>query len=204
MRRPGNGRTVLHAAQPPDGGKKTVARRTTWRNRQLAPTPDRYREIQQAMVAKAEAATGVAHRWFLTTLEIAATLVLTGVGFALVLAHRIVRPLSILRATATRIAWGDLDATAEITAHDEVGQLAADFNRMAERIREVRRSDLGKLLIAQQTTEAAINSLYDPVIVTDAQGAVTRLNPAAEEIFGPATAHAGLRGGGPMTGSAGR
>jgi len=133
----------------------------------------------------------VAHRWFLTTLEIAAALVLTGVGFALVLAHRIVRPLSILRATATRIAGGDLGATAEITAHDEVGQLAADFNRMAERIREVRRSDLGKLLIAQQTTEAAIDSLYDPVIVTDAHGAVTRLNPAAEEIFGPATAHAG-------------
>jgi hypothetical protein len=34
------------------GGKKTVARSTTWRNRQLAPTADRYREIQQAMVAK--------------------------------------------------------------------------------------------------------------------------------------------------------
>lgn len=146
---------------------------------------------QQAMVAKAEAATGVAHRWFLTTVEIAAALVLTGAGFALFLAHRIVRPLSILRATATRIAGGDLDATAEIAAHDEVGQLAEDFNRMAERIREVRRSDLGKLLIAQQTTEAAIDSLYDPVIVTDAHGAVTRLNPAAEEIFGPATAHAG-------------
>ena len=25
---------------------------TTWRNRQLSPTPDRYREIQQALVAK--------------------------------------------------------------------------------------------------------------------------------------------------------
>ncbi|HYL81818.1 MAG TPA: histidine kinase dimerization/phospho-acceptor domain-containing protein, partial [Candidatus Acidoferrum sp.] len=146
---------------------------------------------QQAMVAKAEAATGVAYRWFRTTLGIAATLVLAGFLFALFLAHRIVRPISILRATATRIAGGDLDATAEIAAQDEVGQLAGDFNRMAERIREVRRSDLGRLLIAQQTTEAAIDSLYDPVIVTDAQGAVTRLNPAAEEIFGPAATHAG-------------
>ena len=55
---------------------------------------------------------------------------------------------------------------------------------MAERIRELRRSDLGKLLIAQQTTEAAIDSLYDPVIVTDSEGLVTRINPAAERLFG--------------------
>jgi PAS domain S-box-containing protein len=38
--------------------------------------------------------------------------------------------------------------------------------------------------VAQQTTEAAIDSLYDPVIVTDGEGCVTKLNPAAEEIFG--------------------
>jgi PAS domain S-box-containing protein len=62
---------------------------------------------------------------------------------------------------------------------------------MAERIRQLRRSDLGKLVIAQQTTEAAIDSLYDPVIVTDDQGGVTKLNPAAEEIFGSETENAG-------------
>ena len=33
-------------------GKKAPVTRTTWRNRQLAPTADRYREIQQALVAK--------------------------------------------------------------------------------------------------------------------------------------------------------
>ena len=45
---------------------------------------------------------------------------------------------------------------------DEIGTLAAGFNRMAERIRELRRSDMGKLLVAQQTTEAAIDSLVRP------------------------------------------
>src|SRR5678809_1222507 len=55
---------------------------------------------------------------------------------------------------------------------------------MAERIRQLRNSDMGKLMVAQQTTEAAIDSLYDPVIVTDDAGCVTRLNLAAEEIFG--------------------
>jgi hypothetical protein len=34
------------------GGKKAPVKRTTWRNRQLAPTPERYREIQGALAAK--------------------------------------------------------------------------------------------------------------------------------------------------------
>src|SRR5579872_3610765 len=32
--------------------KKAPAKKTTWRNRQLTPTPERYKEIQQALVAK--------------------------------------------------------------------------------------------------------------------------------------------------------
>ncbi len=139
---------------------------------------------QRAMLAKSEAAAGVAQRWFLTTLAIAGSLVVLGLAFAVFLANRIVGPLRELTATAARIAAGDLDAKAKVTSQDEVGILAAGFNTMAERIRQLRRSDLGKLVIAQQTTEAAIDSLYDPVIVTDAQGGVTKLNPAAEEIFG--------------------
>jgi PAS domain S-box-containing protein len=71
-----------------------------------------------------------------------------------------------------------------VSSRDEVGVLAAEYNRMAERIGQLRNSDMGKLLVAQQTTEAAIDSLYDPVIVTDGEGLVTKLNPAAAEIFG--------------------
>ena len=140
---------------------------------------------QRAMVAKSEAAAGVARGWFVTTLVIAGSLVVAGIGLAFLLANRIVRPLRELTSTMARIAAGDLEAKARVDSRDEVGILAAGFNSRAERIRDLRRSDLGKLLVAQQTTEAAIDSLYDPVIVTDAQGSLTKLNPAAEGIFGP-------------------
>jgi len=33
-------------------GKKAPAKRVTWRNRQMSPSPDRYREIQGALAAK--------------------------------------------------------------------------------------------------------------------------------------------------------
>jgi NtrC-family two-component system sensor histidine kinase KinB len=139
---------------------------------------------QRAMLAKSESAGMVARRWFYLTLLMAGVLVAAGIALAFFLANRIVEPLRQLTATTARIAGGDLDAKVDVTSHDEVGVLAAEYNRMAERIRQLRRSDMGQLIIAQQTTEAAIDSLYDPVIVTDAEGCVTKLNPAAEEIFG--------------------
>lgn len=139
---------------------------------------------QRAMLAKSEAAGGVAELWFYRTLLIAGVLVAAGLFLAFFFANRIVGPLRELTATTARIAGGDLSAKVSVSSRDEVGLLAVEYNRMAERIRQLRSSDLGKLLVAQQTTEAAIDSLYDPVIVTDAEGRVTKLNLAAEEIFG--------------------
>lgn len=139
---------------------------------------------QRAMLAKSEAAAGVAQLWFYRTLLIAGVLVGAGLLLAFFLANRVVEPLRQLTATTAKMAGGDLSARVTVSSRDEVGVLAAEYNRMAERIRQLRSSDLGKLVVAQQTTEAAIDSLYDPVIVTDAESRVTKLNPAAEEIFG--------------------
>jgi PAS domain S-box-containing protein len=139
---------------------------------------------QRAMLGKSEAAAGVAQLWFYRTLLFASVLVVAGLLLAFFLANRIVEPLRQLTATTARMAGGDLNAKVTVSSRDEVGLLAAEYNRMAERIRQLRSSDMGQLLVAQQTTEAAIDSLYDPVIVTDGAGCVTKLNPAAEEIFG--------------------
>jgi PAS domain S-box-containing protein len=139
---------------------------------------------QRAMLAKSEDAADVARRWFLTTLVIAGSLVVAGLALAFLLANRIVTPLRELTASTARIAGGDLDAKVEVGSRDEVGMLAAEYNRMAAALRKLRHSDLGNLVVAQQTTEAAIDSLYDPVLVTDADGRVTKLNPAAEDLFG--------------------
>ena len=146
---------------------------------------------QRAMLAKSETAAGVAQLWFYRTLLFAGVLIAAGLGLAFFLANRIVDPLRQLTASTAKIAGGDLDARVTISSRDEVGVLAAEYNRMATRIRQLRSSDMGKLLVAQQTTEAAIDSLYDPVIVTDGQGCVTKLNPAAEEIFGSENENAG-------------
>jgi len=139
---------------------------------------------QEAMRRKADAASRIARRWFLITLALVVALMAAGVGVEISLARSILGPVRQLTEATTRIAGGDLDATVPVRSGDEIGTLAVGFNRMAERIRELRRSDLGQLVLAQQTTEAAIDSLYDPVLVTDAGRRLTRVNPAAERLFG--------------------
>src|SRR5262245_7236786 len=142
---------------------------------------------QEAMRRKADAASGTARRWFVMTLALALLLMAAGVAIEMSLSKAIVEPVTQLTAATVRLASGQLDTAVPVRSNDEIGTLAVGFNRMAERIRELRRSDMGKLLIAQQTTEATIDSLFDPVIVADAGGLVTRMNPAAERLFGAQT-----------------
>lgn len=159
---------------------------------QLRPSFDRLRvKCQQlldlnqtAMRAKSQTAAKIARSWFLSTVVADILLLLLAAYLAVKLSRYLVRPLSQLRATTTKIAGGDLDARVDINSHDEVGLLGAEFNRMAERIRQLRQTDLGQVILAQQTTEAAIDSLSDPVVVTDTEGQITKLNHAAEELFG--------------------
>jgi PAS domain S-box-containing protein len=85
-----------------------------------------------------------------------------------------------------------LDARARAASRDEIGRLVQEFNSMADALRELRHSDLGTVLLARATAEAAIESLGDPVLVTDERGRLTGLNKAAEEVFGPEDTIAGL------------
>jgi PAS domain S-box-containing protein len=143
-----------------------------------------WRLNQDAMRHKADAASRIARRWFLITLALVIVLMVAGIGVEISLSNAILGPVRQLTAATSKMAGGDLDAVVPVRSADEIGTLALGFNRMAERIRELRRSDLGQLLIAQQTTEAAIDSLYDPVLATDGEGRLTRINPAAERLFG--------------------
>ena len=99
---------------------------------------------QRAMLAKSEAAAGVAQLWFYRTLLFAGVLVVAGLLLAFFLANRIVEPLRQLTATTAKMAGGDLNARVTVSSRDEVGVLAAEYNRMAERIRQLRSSDHGQ------------------------------------------------------------
>lgn len=109
---------------------------------------------------------------------------------ALLLGLRMIRetltPLALLAKRAEDIAQGNLDAKVQIPRSDEIGALADSFNAMATTLAESRRSEIRRLQRAEQMSDAALESLYDPVLVTDAKGRIVHLNRAAEGLFGRA------------------
>jgi adenylate cyclase len=68
-------------------------------------------------------------------LGVAGTSLLLSVGAAFYVGRTIIRPIRSLEASMHRVETGDLDAEAEVTADDEVGHLAASFNRMTAGLR---------------------------------------------------------------------
>jgi adenylate cyclase len=63
-----------------------------------------------------------------------ASLVLS-LGAALYVGRTIIRPIRSLEASMHRVETGDLEATAEVSADDEIGHLAGAFNRMTAGLR---------------------------------------------------------------------
>jgi class 3 adenylate cyclase len=58
-----------------------------------------------------------------------------GLGFALVVASGITRPVRLLLQGARDVEAGHLDRSISVSTADEIGQLSAAFNRMVERLR---------------------------------------------------------------------
>jgi two-component system, NtrC family, sensor histidine kinase KinB len=138
---------------------------------------------QKAMLAASERAAAQSWRAEVSTAIAGVAAVVLALLFAYRFTNYVVDPISTLTQKAKRIAEGDFDQRLHISSHDEIGMLAAEFNRMAARLRELRQSEYWRLRIEQKKSDAAIDSIYEPVIVTDARGRVTKINRAARQLF---------------------
>jgi signal transduction histidine kinase len=96
----------------------------------------------------------------------------------------ILQPIQAMTRSAQAIGAGDLDQVVPYTSPDELGQLAQAFNTMARQLRDLRQSQYSRLLRAQRTAQATIDSFPVPVLVVDPAGCVELANPAARQVLG--------------------
>ncbi len=138
---------------------------------------------QDAIISKSERSRRAAERN--GTLVVVATVAALALGLvlSLTMTARLLRPLRLLTHTVRRIGEGDLESRARVEGKDEIAALAQEFNTMADRLGQYRSSSLGELLQAQQASQAAIDSLPDPVLVLDPEGRILNLNGAAEAML---------------------
>jgi signal transduction histidine kinase/HAMP domain-containing protein len=98
----------------------------------------------------------------------------------------VLRPIRMLARDARRIAQGNLEHRVEWSSRDQFGMLAAELNRIAVRLRELRDSEAGRRQMEFQLSDAVLQSIFEPIIVTDGKGHILKLNQSAAELLGEA------------------
>mgnify|MGYP001024361705 CR=1 FL=1 len=113
-------------------------------------------------------------------LSVGALAVLGAAILAVFIAERIARPVRRLTQVVRRTAAGDLSARLLPTTGDEIGALTRSFNQMAIQLRET----INSLTEQQDRLSAVLDNMADGVLITDAQGIVGLINPAAADLLG--------------------
>jgi len=106
------------------------------------------------------------------------------------LARKITQPILAIAYTAMQVAKGDLTLTAPVITDDEIGILARAFNQMTGQLKlsSDQLSDYASTLekkVDQRTGELAaiIDNIADGLLVTNAEGTISRWNPAFLTMF---------------------
>lgn len=143
---------------------------------------------RSAIAASNSAVLSDAGGAFVTSILVTTAALILAVYLALRMVRMALNPLTVLAKHAEVIGGGDLTREINLNRSDEIGALADAFNAMSLKLAELRNKEIRRLQRAEQMSDVALESLYDPVIVTDARGRIVHLNSAAEGIFGPAPA----------------
>ena len=137
---------------------------------------DRHFELARVAVSGARDEAAGARR-------IVLLITLIALGIAVLVAWHLTRtvigPVRQLTRGANAIRQGQFDQRIDVASHDELGELAAAFNQMADDLSEFRRTNIGEVVRAKNTLEATLEALPDAVVLLDASGRVQSMNRAA-------------------------
>jgi signal transduction histidine kinase len=98
----------------------------------------------------------------------------------------VLHPIRMLANDAKKIASGNLEHRVEWSSRDDFGVIAGELNRIVVRLRDLRDSEAGRRQMEFQLSDAVLQSIFEPIIVTDAKGHILKLNQAAAEVLGEA------------------
>lgn len=176
----------------------------TWLPRPLDPV----RSIKMKIIMVLVAAGGGGMIWFSLWLRwfpvwTATTSVIIGVTIVQFLAHGMTSPLREMTANARAMAKGDYSRRVRATSRDEVGQLAAAFNSMAEDLEAADRQrrelianvshELRTPITALQAVlENIIDGVADPDTLKTALGQTERLGRLVTELLDLSRIDAGV------------
>ena len=175
--------------------------RYPWMNPQLGETRPRVKRLKYVYFApwnwiiaegsyESEIFRGVEQVRQLVLLMLGITLTLI-LAQTILLEQALTRPMQALNAVTQRMAAGDLSQQVPIRRGDEIGSLAKNFNRMAEKLREYtenleRTVEVRSMELAESDRKyrTFVESSLDGLVTTDRKGYITFANHAMELMVG--------------------
>src|SRR6202045_2041184 len=110
-----------------------------------------------------------------------------GVGLAIALGYglqrAILRPIQALTTLSKELGEGKLDQVVPVESHDELGQLADAFNKLAARLRVYRQTTTDQLSQARHMTEITFSAFPDSILALSMDGKINFANPAAGKLL---------------------
>ncbi len=95
----------------------------------------------------------------------------------------ILEPAEKLTETVRQIGEGNLDLKINVLSNDEIGELSHEFNKMTERLRRYEEMNIDRIIAEKKKSESIVESIADPIIVTDQDHKIVLINRGAQELF---------------------
>jgi signal transduction histidine kinase len=137
----------------------------------------------KAVEAKSATAVSSAQTAYKYLTVLATLLVMAGIVIIFNLPGYIANPIAQLTRAIKSIARKDYEERLYFSRDDEFGELAEEFNQMAEKLDEYEHSNLAKILFEKKRIETIINRMNDPVLGLDQQNYVVFANQPALELL---------------------
>jgi two-component system, NtrC family, sensor histidine kinase KinB len=116
--------------------------------------------------------------------QLSVALPIAAAAIAIATVLLVLQPIRSLARDTKKIAEGNLEHRTDWTSRDSFGILAAELNRLAVRVRDLRESAAGRRQMEFQLSDAVLQSIFEPIIVTDGKGHILKVNQAAAQLLG--------------------
>lgn len=159
----------------------------------VIPVPDEPRPSGEALILEGMSGTGKTAGFLMTGLPLAAAKKAeAGISFNLLVLALVIsaaalmisalfvrimlRQVALLGEGILKVREGDYEVSVPVVAKDELGEVAASFNKLSQ--------GLSETTVSKRYLDSLIESMPDPLIITDDKGAVIRANMAAASFAG--------------------
>ena len=138
---------------------------------------------QDTMVAAQRQANTRAGQARYSTILISVLGIILAAISSYILSRRILSPINQLKEGINRVAARNFNQKLPVNSKDEIGELTEEFNKMIDKLQEYENMNVRKLKEEKEKSEAIVNHISSPLLVTDNENRLILYNQDSQDLF---------------------